>query len=191
MTDQPGAAFGGIDWATDDHAVCVVDDAGEIRDEFVVDHSEPGLRHLCNRLLDNDVQRVAIERPDGPVVDALMDAGFEVVVVVSRSVKAFRERYSTSGSKSGVATPTSSPTAYAPTGIVGRACNQTPQPRSLCDPMSVPASTWSKHASRSRTSSEHTCRSTFQLLWGCSATLTARCRASSCAGSRPRTSWRG
>ena len=59
----------------------------------------PGLRYLCGRLIDNDVARVAIERPDGPVVDALMAAGLEVVVV-SRAVKAFRQRYATSGSKS-------------------------------------------------------------------------------------------
>ncbi len=45
------------------------------------------------------MRRAAIERPDGPVVDALMNDGFEVVVA-SRSVKAFRERYSASGSKS-------------------------------------------------------------------------------------------
>ncbi len=45
-------------------------------------------------------RRVAIERPDGPVVDALLAAGLEVVVVSSRSVKALRERYGTSGNKS-------------------------------------------------------------------------------------------
>ena len=44
--------------------------------------------------------RVAIERPDGPVVDALLENGLEVVVVSSRSVKALRERYGTSGNKS-------------------------------------------------------------------------------------------
>ena len=35
-----------------------------------------------------------------PVVDALLEAGLEVVVVSSRSVKALRERYGTSGNKS-------------------------------------------------------------------------------------------
>lgn len=99
-TIQTAPTFGGIDWATDDHSVCVVDAAGDVRDEFVVDHSEPELQGLCRRLIKNEVRRVAIERPDGPVVDALMDAGLEVVVVISRSVKAFRERYATSGGKS-------------------------------------------------------------------------------------------
>ena len=34
------------------------------------------------------VARVAIERPDGPVIDALFAAGLEVVVIASRHVKA-------------------------------------------------------------------------------------------------------
>lgn len=100
MTTAPHPIYGGVDWATDDHAVCVVDESGDVLEEFVADHSGLGLSRLCRKLIGHDVTRVAIERPDGPVVDALIEAGFEVVVVVSRSVKAFRERYRTSGSKS-------------------------------------------------------------------------------------------
>lgn len=100
MNAETTAAFGGIDWATDDHAVCIVNNTGEILDEFVVAHTTVGLRQLCDRLRNHQVARVAIERPDGPVVDALMAEDFEVVVLPSRSVKAFRERYTLSGSKS-------------------------------------------------------------------------------------------
>lgn len=100
MTEINNESFGGIDWATDEHAVCVVDTAGKLQDEFIVSHTDCGLRDPCRRLARNSVRRVAIERPDGSVVDTLMEAGFEVVVVVSRSVKAFRQRYTTSGSKS-------------------------------------------------------------------------------------------
>jgi transposase len=89
---------GGVDWATDAHAVCVVDGDGGVVAEFDVEHTAEGLTEMCRRLW--GVARVAIERPDGPVVDALMDAGFEVVVVSSRSVKALRERYGTAGNKS-------------------------------------------------------------------------------------------
>ena len=39
------------------------------------------------------------DRPDGPVVDALMDAGLEVVVVSSRAVKGLRTRYGLAGNK--------------------------------------------------------------------------------------------
>jgi len=95
---DPTARFGGVDWATDTHAVCVVDGEGGVVAEFVVEDTADGLSELCRRLC--GVARVAIERPDGPVVDALMDAGFEVVVVSSRSVKALRQRYGTAGNKS-------------------------------------------------------------------------------------------
>jgi transposase len=92
--------FGGVDWATDSHAVAVVDQGGGVLDEFEVEHSAAGLTELCGRLAKHNVTRVAIERPDGPVVDALLEATFEVVVVSSRSVKALRERYGTAGNKS-------------------------------------------------------------------------------------------
>jgi len=92
--------FGGVDWALDAHAVAIVDGSGAVVDEFVVDHSGPGLDELCRRLSKHQVTRVAIERPDGPVVEGLLGAGFSVVVVSSRSVKALRERYGTAGNKS-------------------------------------------------------------------------------------------
>lgn len=92
--------FAGVDWATDAHAVCVVDDQGRVIDEFDVANTADGLAELCRRVERAGCRRVAIERPDGPVVDALLSAGLEVVVVASRSVKALRERYGTSGNKS-------------------------------------------------------------------------------------------
>jgi transposase len=97
---DPTGAFGGVDWAADGHAVCVVDARGQVLVEFDVDNSAAGLNELCARISGAGAGRVAIERPDGPVVDALLDAGLEVVVVSSRSVKALRERYGTSGNKS-------------------------------------------------------------------------------------------
>jgi transposase len=45
------------------------------------------------------VARVAIERPDGPIVEALLEGGLEVVVVSSRAVKALRTRYGLAGNK--------------------------------------------------------------------------------------------
>jgi transposase len=92
--------FGGVDWALDAHAVAIVDEGGALLDEFAVEHSGTGLEELGRRLLKHQVARVAIERPDGPVVDALLSAGLAVVVVSSRSVKALRQRYGTSGNKS-------------------------------------------------------------------------------------------
>jgi hypothetical protein len=43
---------------------------------------------------------VAIERCDGPLVEALLDAGLRVVVITPRQVKGLRSRYTGSGAKS-------------------------------------------------------------------------------------------
>lgn len=92
--------YAGVDWATDAHAVCVVDQQGEVVDQFDVSNTADGLAELCRRARAAHASRVAIERPDGPVVEALLADGLEVVVVASRSVKAFRERYGMTGNKS-------------------------------------------------------------------------------------------
>lgn len=97
--NDPTTGYAGVDWATDAHAVCVVDGEGHVVVEFDVANTGDGLAQLCRRVRHAGALRVAIERPDGPVVDALLEAGLEVVVVVSRSVKALRERYGTSGNK--------------------------------------------------------------------------------------------
>ena len=94
--------FGGVDWASAAHAICVVDAEGTIVERFEVAHSARGLGELCRRLVRARVDRVAIERPDGPVVDALMGAGLEVVVIASRQIKALRERYGSAGNKDDV-----------------------------------------------------------------------------------------
>lgn len=92
--------YAGVDWATDGHAVCVVDRQGGMIVEFDVAHTATALTEMCRRVRAAGAQRVAIERPDGPVVDAVFEAGLEVVVVSPRSVKALRERYGTAGNKS-------------------------------------------------------------------------------------------
>ena len=42
---------------------------------------------------------MAIERPDGPVVEALLGAGFTVVVISPNQVKNLRGRYGSAGNK--------------------------------------------------------------------------------------------
>ena len=72
---HPGGVTAGIDWASADHAVCVVGGAGEVVSRFSVEHSAEGLRALVSRLARAGVREAAIERGDGPVVDALLAAG--------------------------------------------------------------------------------------------------------------------
>jgi transposase len=94
-----GTAYAGVDWASRAHAVCIVDGRGSAIERFEVEHSEPGLRSLGRRLAKAGVTGVAIERPDGPVIDALLAAGLTVFVIASRHVKALRTRYGTAGNK--------------------------------------------------------------------------------------------
>ena len=62
-------------------------------------HTGTELGGLTRRLVRLGVGQVAIERPDGPVVQALLAAGLGVVVLPGRQVKALRGRYSTAGNK--------------------------------------------------------------------------------------------
>lgn len=91
--------FGSVDWASQSHSACIVDAQGTAIEEFSVPHTDVGLNTLRRRFLVAGVRRVAIERPDGPVVEALLDAGLDVVVVSSRAVKALRTRYGLAGNK--------------------------------------------------------------------------------------------
>ncbi|WP_226358263.1 IS110 family transposase [Pseudonocardia sp. ICBG601] len=90
---------GGVDWAKDDHAVAVVDPDGEQTARFTVAHDQAGLRELVRRLLKAGVVEVGIERPDGPVVVALRQAGLVVFVIPPVQLKNLRSRYGSAGNK--------------------------------------------------------------------------------------------
>ena len=64
----------GVDWGSQAHAVCVVDDAnGEIIDHFEVAHGAAGLAELCKRLAriaPPEELPIAIERPSGLLVES-------------------------------------------------------------------------------------------------------------------------
>jgi transposase len=89
----------GVDWARDDHAVCVVDTAGQQMHRWMVEHTQAGLNALLRRLGQLGVREVAIERPDGPVVDTLLAAGLTVVVISPNQLKNLRSRYGSAGNK--------------------------------------------------------------------------------------------
>ena len=92
--------FAGLDWASRFHAVCVIDEHGRVRLQFEVEHNAAGLAALVRRLRAAGVQAIAIERPSGLIVDALVEAGFSVVPIHPNIVKATRPRYRSHGGKS-------------------------------------------------------------------------------------------
>ena len=90
----------GVDWGSQRHAVCVVEQDGSICLELLVQHDSVGTDELVRELKVAGVHSVAIERPDGVVVALLVQAGFEVVPVHPNVVKAARMRYRCHGGKS-------------------------------------------------------------------------------------------
>jgi transposase len=93
------AVTGGIDWGSQSHVLVVVDDAGvEVR-RLWVEHSAAGLRRLVACLLQARVGGVGIERGDGPLVEALLEAGLKVFVLAPNQVRALRHRYGSAGNK--------------------------------------------------------------------------------------------
>lgn len=92
--------FAGLDWASHLHAVCVINEHGTVCRQWEVSHDADGLRELMRALRALGVCRIAIERPSGLLVDALVDAGLQVVPIHPNAVKASRPRYRSHGGKS-------------------------------------------------------------------------------------------
>jgi transposase len=88
-----------VDWAKDDHVVCVVGDQGQVLDRFTVAHDAAGLKRMAAWLLRAGVADVGIERSDGPVVDTLLAAGLTLFVIPPSQVKNLRSRYGSAGNK--------------------------------------------------------------------------------------------
>jgi transposase len=100
-TDTCGEVFVGLDWAADTHAVCVIDACGAVLERFEVAHDRDGLAELMRRLARFAISvRIAIERPSGLIVDALVEAGHQVFPIHPNAVKASRPRYRSHGAKS-------------------------------------------------------------------------------------------
>jgi transposase len=100
LPEEPASAVTcGIDWARDDHAVSVVDARGREISRRTIEHSAAGLRELTGVLARAGAREAAIERPDGPVVDALLSAGITVVVISPNQVRNLRGRYGPAGNK--------------------------------------------------------------------------------------------
>ena len=95
--------FVGIDWAAKTHPVCVLDPTGRQIAAFTIEHTAAGFTGLIARLgrLGQRAEvPVAIERPDGRLVDTLLEAGHPVVPVKPNAIKTWREGEVISGAKS-------------------------------------------------------------------------------------------
>jgi transposase len=92
--------YAGIDWASAKHDVLVADETGDELLAATFAHDEKGLASLCRTLVRLEVWLVAIERPDGVLVERLLDAGLRVLALHPNKVAAARDRFRVSGGKS-------------------------------------------------------------------------------------------
>src|SRR4051812_33421121 len=92
--------YAGMDWAKEEHALHIADGDGNLVLQGCFTHGEPGLKELCRTLVRHGVERVAIERPDGVLVERLLEVGLAVLAVHPNQVKAARPRFRAAGGKS-------------------------------------------------------------------------------------------
>ena len=93
----------GIDWASQAHAVCVIDHSGRVHWQGAVPHTageRAEIRGRLRRCRRRGRLRVALERPSGLLVDTLVGAGLEVVPIYPNALKPGRSLYSAAGGKS-------------------------------------------------------------------------------------------
>jgi transposase len=93
-------ARAGIDWASQAHRVCIVDDHGGVLIDREPAHDAAGLASLITLFKRHDVELVAIERPDGILVEHLLQAGLQVLAIHPNQVAAARPRFRAAGGKS-------------------------------------------------------------------------------------------
>jgi len=96
--------FVGIDWGSQIHQVHVSDARGRSLGDRGFAHSGEGLAELAAWILKKtgaqpDGVHVAIEVPHGPVVESLMERGFQLYSINPKQLDRFRDRFSPSGSK--------------------------------------------------------------------------------------------
>ena len=96
--------FVGIDWATVDHQVCVVDALGQEATQRAVAHTAVAVRAFVDWLrtrVGGDLATVAvgIETPRGALVATLMEQGLAVYAINPKQLDRFRDRHTVAGAK--------------------------------------------------------------------------------------------
>ena len=103
MTEETFAWFVGVDWGSEKHQVCILDQQGTIVGERHFRHGGAGLAELGDWLLSVagtvSAVGVGIEVPHGPVVDSLIDRGFVVHAINPKQLDRLRDRFSVAGAK--------------------------------------------------------------------------------------------
>lgn len=102
--DQEHRLFVGIDWAKEEHTICVLDAGQKVVDRRTIEHSGSGLGQLADLLTklsggDPVCVAVAIETPRGAIVESLVERGFAVYSLNPKQMDRFRDRHTVAGAK--------------------------------------------------------------------------------------------
>jgi transposase len=96
--------FAGLDWASEQHRVYLLDADGKSMGERDIKHDGTGLQELCAWLMKKtgaspEEVAVAIETTRGPVVETLVERGFQVFSINPKQLDRFRDRFTVAGAK--------------------------------------------------------------------------------------------
>ena len=111
MNIEPRCWYAAVDWASEKHDIAVTDQVGKLLGRLQVKHSGEGLARMVDWLVastgsvPSDIH-VAIEVPHGPIVDTLIEHGFNVYSINPKQVDRFRDRYTVAGAKDDTSTST-------------------------------------------------------------------------------------
>jgi transposase len=91
--------FGGLDWASQNHFVVVVDPQGQVLEGFEIEHSALGWKKFRERMQSYGSIPFAIETSQGAAVEQLLEAGMKVYPLNPKSAQSYRQRKAPSGVK--------------------------------------------------------------------------------------------
>jgi transposase len=98
---QPRAWYVGIDWGSEEHAICVMDELGKVVGERRVQNDTTVLKAIADLTEGSEPGHVhiGVETRRLAMVDALMARGYRVYSLNPKQADRFRDRYFPAGSK--------------------------------------------------------------------------------------------
>ena len=96
--------FVGIDWGSQTHEVCVVDETGTVAARWSVQHTGEDIRKFVEKLMElagGKAERVAagMETPHGAILEVLLERGVAIHAINPKQLDRFRDRHSVAGAK--------------------------------------------------------------------------------------------
>src|SRR4051794_17070832 len=93
----------GVDWAEAQHAACLMHPEGTVVRRLTIPHSAAGLARLREAIATVEPEPaevlIAVARPDGLLVEALLEAGYVIYALNPKAVDRYRERTRVAGGK--------------------------------------------------------------------------------------------